>query len=257
MSECPKKKQLPIRAATSQLNLSEIEDGVAPDMDTVLAQYEDNEEEAIVSAGAITTRPTCLTIKLNNTSNLFLNVKINGYSCEAMVDNGATHKFITPACAKRWGLELQPLTNLSINFVQGFTNACALVVDVLIEVEEWMGRTSFLVVDMDGFEVILGLEWIDKFVINQFGKKVDKLLLDNEDGKGGVIVSMHRKHKGDTNHNTKANATSIVAILCTTKVASRALRKGGQLFLCTALITKPKSTTSKIQLGATTKSDRP
>ena len=78
VSECPKKKQFPIRAATSQLNLSEIEDGVAPDMDTVLAQYEDNEEEAIVSAGAITTRPTCLTIKLNNTSNLFLNIKING-----------------------------------------------------------------------------------------------------------------------------------------------------------------------------------
>ena len=98
---------------------------------------------------------------------------------------------------------------------------------------------------MDGFEVILGLEWIDKFVINQFGKKVDKLLLDNEDGKGGVIVSMHRKHRGDT----KPKATSMVARLCTTKVASRAVRKDGQLFLCTALITKPKSPTSKIQLG--------
>ena len=42
----------------------------------------------------------------------------------------------------------------------------------------------------------------------------------------------------------------MVARLCTRKVARlRALRKGGQLFLCTDLITKPQKTRSKIQLG--------
>ena len=118
-----------------------------------------------------------------------------------MVDNGATQNFIMHACAKRWGLKLQPLINLSVNFVQGLTNTHALVVDGLIEVEEWKGQIPFLAVDMDGFEVILGLEWIDKFIINNSGKKVDTLLLDNEDEKVGVIVNMHKKHKEDTNHN--------------------------------------------------------
>ena len=68
------------------------------------AQYEEEGEETIaIRAGAATARPTCVTIKLNNTSNLFLNIKINGHSCEAMVDNAATNNFRTNACARKWG----------------------------------------------------------------------------------------------------------------------------------------------------------
>ena len=62
-----------LRASTSQLNLLEVEEGVELDMDVVVAKYGDDEEEAIVRAGAsITTWPTCLTIKLNNTRIYFL-----------------------------------------------------------------------------------------------------------------------------------------------------------------------------------------
>ena len=43
-----------------------------------------------------------------------------------------------------------------------------------------------------------------------------------------------KKHKDATNHNTKAKATSMVARLFTTNVASRALRKGNQIFRYTA-----------------------
>ena len=240
-SNCPKKKQLTVRAATSQLELTELEEGSEQDIQAIAAQYEEEDEEVAVRAGAATTWPTCLTVKLNNTSNLFLNVKINGHSCEAMVDNGATHNFITPECAKKWGLKLQPLTNLSVSFVQGYTNKCSLAANVLIEAGEWKGRTPFLAVDMDGCEVILGLEWVDKYVINQFGKKVDKVLLDNEDGKGGIIVNMHRR-------NAKAKATTVTAKLCTGKVANRVLKKGGQLFLCTAL--QASTTVRKEELRA-------
>ena len=61
---------------------------------------------------------------------------------------------------------------------------------------------------------------MDKYVINQFGKKVDKVLLDNDDGKAGVIVSTHRR-------NAKAKATTVTAKFCTVKVANRVLQKGG------------------------------
>ena len=72
--------------------------------EAMAAQYEEEGEETIaIRAGAATARPTCVTIKLNNTSNLFLNIKINGHSCEAMVDNGATKNFITPKRAMNWG----------------------------------------------------------------------------------------------------------------------------------------------------------
>ena len=157
-SNCPKKKQLTVRATTSQLELTELEEGSEQDIQAIAAQYEEEDEEVVVRAGAATAWPICLTVKLNNTSNLFLNIKINGHSCEAMVDNGATDNFITPECARKWGLKLQPLTNLSVSFVQGYTNKCSLTTNVLIESEEWKGRTHFLAVDMDGCKVILGLE---------------------------------------------------------------------------------------------------
>ena len=104
---------------------------------------------------------------------------------------GATHNFVTPVCVRNFGLKLQPLSNLAVNFVQGFTNTCSIVEDVKVEAGDWKGRTIFLSVDMDAFGVIMGLEWVDKYLISQSGKKIDKLMLDNEDGKGGFIVNMY------------------------------------------------------------------
>ena len=106
--------------------------------------------------------------------------------------------------------------------------------DVKVEARDWKGRTTFVLVDMDSFDVILGLEWVDKYVISQFGKKVDKLLLDNEDRKGSVIVNMYR-HKEERVTNQKAKIASLHVQLCSAKVASKALKKGGKLFLCTSL----------------------
>ena len=59
-------------------------------------------------------------------------------------------------------------------------------------------------------------------------------------------MSMHMKHKEVTNHNTKAKGTSMVARLCTTKVASRALRNGEQRFLYNALLTNPRTATNQL-----------
>ena len=38
--------------------------------------------------------------------------------------------------------------------------------DVKVEARDWKGRTTFVLVDMDSFDVILGLEWVDKYVIS-------------------------------------------------------------------------------------------
>ena len=95
-SECPKKKQFQARAASSQLEIAEEEEGIKWEADAMTTQYEDDVDETIIRVGAIRARPICLNARLNNTSNLFLHVQINGYTCEAMIDNGATHNFITP-----------------------------------------------------------------------------------------------------------------------------------------------------------------
>ena len=249
-SECPQKKQFHGRAASSQLEISEEEEGIKWEADATTTQYEEDIDETISRAGAIRARPICLNARLNKTSNLFLQVQINGYMCEAMNDNGATHNFITPVCARKFDLKLQPLRNLAINFVQGFTNTCSIIEDVEVEAGDWKGQTTFLSVDMEHFDVILGLEWVDRYVISQFGKKVDKLLLDNEDGKGGIIVNMYR-HKEERVTNQKARIASLHVQLCSAKVASKALKKGGQLFLCTSLHKRiqEKQDVKKVRLG--------
>ena len=155
-SECPKKKQFHVRAASSQLEIAEEEKGIKWEADAMTTQYKEDIDETIIRAGAIRARPICLNARLNNTSNLFLQVQINGYTCEAMIDNGATHNFITPVCARKFGLKLQPLRNLAINFVQGFTDTCSIIEDVKVIAGDWKGQTTFLSLDMDNFDVFWG-----------------------------------------------------------------------------------------------------
>ena len=38
--------------------------------------------------------------------------------------------------------------------------------DVKVEVGDWKDQRTFLSIDMDGFDVILGLEWVDKYAIS-------------------------------------------------------------------------------------------
>mgnify|MGYP000382593025 CR=1 FL=1 len=51
-SNCPKKKQLTVRATTSQLELTELEEGSEQDIQAIAAQYEEEDEEGIVVAVA-------------------------------------------------------------------------------------------------------------------------------------------------------------------------------------------------------------
>ena len=75
-------------------------------------------------------------------------------------------------------------------------------------------------------------------------------MLDNEDGKGGIIVNMYR-HKEERVTNRKAKIASLQVQLCSAKVASKALKKGGQLFLCTSLHKRiqEKQDLKKVRLG--------
>ena len=104
-----------------------------------MTKYKDDVDETIARAEAIRARPICLNARLSNTSNLFLQVQINGYMCEAMIDNGATNNFIMPLCARKFGLKLKLLRNLGINFVPEFTNECSIVKDVKVDVGELKG----------------------------------------------------------------------------------------------------------------------
>ena len=156
---------------------------------------------------------------------MYLVAKINGHTCNAMIDSGATHKFITPKCVTR--LKTMFLKDIYISFVQGSIDVGLIALDIIMEAEAWKGKVNFLVVPMTGFDVILGLDWADKYLIAHFGRRIDKVLLDNLDGHNGVVVSLHRS----TNKQVQSSKQSSPPVaLCSAKVANRSLKKGGQLF---------------------------
>ena len=119
-----------------------------------------------------------------------MSTKVNGWHCKVMIDNGATNNFITPECARKFGLRTDSTVEIPINFVQGSTSSGQLARNVLVEAGAWKGFVSFLIVDMQEYEAIFGLEWMDQYLISFFGKRSDKVLLDNLDDSGGVLVDL-------------------------------------------------------------------
>ena len=109
-----------------------------------------------------------------------------------MIDNGATNSFITPVLAQQCNLRLVTTNSVPIFSVEGSSATNLVAKDVKMELGVWSGIVNFLVVDMPEYNVILGLDWMDKYLISFFGKKCDKLLLDNLDGVGGVLVNLFR-----------------------------------------------------------------
>ena len=204
----------------------------------ILDEVEDGLME--VAARAAKVKPLCFVVGVSHIDNLYLATKINGHACDAMIDSGATHNFITPECVTKFGLKPMPLKDISISFVQGSTNVGFLALDIPMEAEAWKGKVNFLVVPMTGFDVILGLDWADKYLIAHFGRRIDKVLLDNLDGHNGVVVSLHRP----TNKQVQSSKQSSPPLaLCSAKVANRSLKKGGQLFLCTTIVHHQANTT--------------
>ena len=126
----------------------------------VAEEWED--DSATVGVMQVKVTPICFSVNIYHTYNLFIKTKVNGHACKAMIDSGATHNFISPECAKRFGLVTQPLLNLSISFVQGSTKASFLAKNISIEADAWKGSITFLVVPMKG----LGSFWDSNGLIN-------------------------------------------------------------------------------------------
>ena len=50
---------------------------------------------------------------------------------------------------------------------------------VIVLASAWKWTVNFLVIPMDSFQAILGFEWADSYLVTQFGKGIDKVLLED------------------------------------------------------------------------------
>ncbi|RWR95040.1 gag-asp_proteas domain-containing protein [Cinnamomum micranthum f. kanehirae] len=89
---------------------------------------------------------------------IYLKVVLNGNLASAMVDTSATHNFVAKRVVSRLGLSLtkgqsqMKAMNSDAKPIVGMAN------DVTLRLGQWFGLCNFMIVPLDDFEVILGID---------------------------------------------------------------------------------------------------
>ncbi|GJT21152.1 retrovirus-related pol polyprotein from transposon TNT 1-94 [Tanacetum coccineum] len=92
----------------------------------------------------------------------YVEATINGVKVCALVDSGATHNFVADDEAKRLGINATKGSG-TIKAVNSLAKAIhGVAKDVWGKIGEWEGMIDLLVVPIDDFKVVLGLEFLDK-----------------------------------------------------------------------------------------------
>ncbi|CAL9081172.1 unnamed protein product [Musa textilis] len=98
--------------------------------------------------------------KAGSSELMYVDIKLNSQTTRAMVDTGATHNFIANQEAKRLGLTLEknPSRLKAVN--SEAKQISELAKGVPIKIGSWSGSINMMVVPLDDFQVILGMEFM-------------------------------------------------------------------------------------------------
>nr|GEZ87970.1 DNA damage-inducible protein 1-like [Tanacetum cinerariifolium] len=103
-----------------------------------------------------------LKLEIHDLRDAFMEATINGVNVHALVDYDATHNFVAGDEAKQLGIDATKGSG-TIKAVNSLSKAIhGLAKDVWAKIREWEGTIDFLVVPMDDFKVVLGLEFLDR-----------------------------------------------------------------------------------------------
>ncbi|KAK3039204.1 hypothetical protein RJ639_029061 [Escallonia herrerae] len=91
---------------------------------------------------------------------MYVDIKVNGKAIRAMVDTGATHNYISSIEVERLGITLEKGCGRVKAINSAAQPVAGIARSVLIKIGPYEGRTNFLVVIMDDFKLILGLEFL-------------------------------------------------------------------------------------------------
>jgi len=101
--------------------------------------------------------------KSGATDNLmYVKIGINGKNVNAMLDSGATHTFVAYRLVKELGLRLSD-SHTSMKVVNSKAQRIAgMSYDVPIMLDQWRGKQDVLVVNLNDYNIILGLDFLRK-----------------------------------------------------------------------------------------------
>lgn len=91
---------------------------------------------------------------------MFVDVTLNGWATQALVDTGATHNFIAATEAKRLGLKLEKDTSKIKAVNSEAQPVTGVAKGVSITVGPWVGTANFTAATIDDFKVILGIDFL-------------------------------------------------------------------------------------------------
>ncbi|GAV84407.1 gag-asp_proteas domain-containing protein [Cephalotus follicularis] len=93
---------------------------------------------------------------------LYVKVVLNSVEIYAMIDTGASHNFVNERIVGKFGLKIEKHTskikvvNADAQPVQGVAR------DVLLQVGAWKGQLNLMIVSLDDFDVIFGIDFLTR-----------------------------------------------------------------------------------------------
>jgi predicted aspartyl protease len=80
-----------------------------------------------------------------------------------LFDSGATHSFISSKCGTKIGLNLYPTSGAyTIATPSGKISSNQVCRSVLIQMGRNLVRTDLLLLDLEGMDVLLGMDWMTR-----------------------------------------------------------------------------------------------
>ena len=92
---------------------------------------------------------------------MFVEVKVNARNTKALVDSGATHSFIAEEEARKLGIQYTKelgqlkVVNSPSNPILGVSRG------IPMKIAEWEGTINLIVVPMDDYRMVLGMDFLD------------------------------------------------------------------------------------------------
>jgi hypothetical protein len=153
---------------------------------------------------------------------MYVKIGIDGKDVNAMLDSCATHTFVADRLVKELGLRLSD-SYTSMKAVNSKAQRIAgMSYDVPITLDQWRGKQDVLVVNLDDYDIILGLDFLRK-------AKIVLMSYLN----GVMIASEGCPCFVQCCNVAAANVAKREKSLVSAIAIDKVLRKGGEVFLAT------------------------
>ncbi|KAG7674693.1 hypothetical protein KSW81_000333 [Nannochloris sp. 'desiccata'] len=121
---------------------------------------------------------------------MYFTGKLGSSTVRFFIDTGAEGSFVSEALVRAKQLPLQRGRSLVVRAFDGSRHECKQVLgNISLSISEYRGTHSFVVAPLSGFDVILGMDWVDQFTDVTFMPKQQQVQLSTADGMELLLYS--------------------------------------------------------------------